>query len=585
MKKLMRKSSVLCVCFTLLFSGGCTSSEQEGEKVVSENESFTLFLDDMVVNLLDPSSTDINALFLYPEEIGLESDLYSLSYYTKEEYESSCEDAKEYLEQLHEFDYDALNDEQQIAYAVMEDTLEGIVEQSDMYYLTSNYFDVSSGVPQSLPMSLYFFNINTQKDLDSFISILTSTPTYFKQYVQHEIDRQNAGYGLSQLYMNDVIEKVQTFVNGQHTYITDSAYEKIDALDFLDETQKTEYKAQVDNAFQTSFIPAYSTLLTDLQAIEILVEDEGAGLADYENGIDYYEMIVEDDSGFTSIDEYRAYLLEKQEQYIGELQIMLFANMDLMDVDFEAIPYTSLTSIEALMEYFNEKVSESGNYPESSGLRYEMEILPASMQDIVTFEAAYFLSPLDSMDAKEKLVLNGDFSANSYNTVAHEGYPGHMYQYNYFKQSDAHLSRKLFSNLGYMEAWAMYSADDMNQYADDVEVAEFISLNNLLTYTFVLEIDLMIHYDNAPQQDVLDYIMTNFGLTQEEAMETYEQLLFSPGVFIPYYGYYYRLLDLKDEFMDESQENSERAFNELFLDLGPVPYAILEEQVNEVIGG
>ncbi len=246
--------------------------------------------------------------------------------------------------------------------------------------------------------------------------------------------------------------------------------------------------------------------------------------------------------------------------------------------------YTTIDDINELLAYFEEKVAESGDYPIIDSLSYHMEEVPTALQDIIQASAMYYISPLDELNSEERLVLNGSFSSNDYNTIAHEGYPGHMYQHNYFKSTGANIIRSLFGNLGYKEAWANYSGYQMNEYCDDPVLAELMRINELYSYALILDLDISIHYDNMDREDAVSYLVSAYGLGEEDATGLYEQLLENPGVFIPYYGYLYRFYDLKEQVIEiMGDDYSELVFHTLILDLGALPYDVLEERVLESI--
>ncbi len=579
MKKILQIGLSCSVVLSSLMLVGCEQKASKG------SEEFSLFADELVPELVGNESMDINFLFNDPAASGIDVEEYKLDYTTQEEYEDSIEESKAILEELKTFDYDALNEDQQLTHDVLEETLALSVEREDMYFLSTNYLDVNNGVPQNLSLHLYFYNIHTQLDLDSFIAILQSTPSVFKEYVAFEQVRQEEGFGLSKTYMNDVMEQIQTFIDGNHDYVIEGANAQIDALTFLDDAQKQEAKQAVLMAYQDNFIPAYHTLLEDLKNIEIKTEDENASLADYEGGKDYYALKIKEYTGFEDVEEYRTYLEEVKNEAIDELIALIMENPDIdLEQDLTAVPYTTIQDINELISFFQTTVEENDEYPLLDSLEFNMVELPESLREIIQASAMYFLSPIDQVDAQERLVLNGTFSPSDYGTVAHEGYPGHMYQHNYAKQAGHHPIRLLLANLGYSETWATYVAHDMNRYSDEPVMAKLVEINDLLTYAYILELDLNIHYDNATKEEVLTTFENEFGLTGDDAEEQYHQLLENPGVFIPYYGYYYRFLDLQEDVIEMlGDEYDAKEFHTLILDLGGLSYPLLEERVQEAL--
>ncbi len=578
MNKIIKSGMCLSLLFVSLSVAGCERKPTKG------SDEFAKYLDELVPELTGDEAMDYNLLLSDPTALGIDIEEYELPFTTKEDFEEGVVDAEEILEKIVEYDYETLNLDQQLSYDVLKYAMENVIEAQDMYYLTTNYLDVNNGIPQSLPLTLYFFNIDEQLDLDSFIAILTSTPEYYKDYVTLEEERQDEGFGMSQTYMDEVIEQIQTFVDGDHSYIVESASIKIDALTFLSDEEKVRAKQDVSDAYNNAFLVAYDSLLIDLKAIKINTEDDDASLADYDNGQEYYAQKIENYTSFDDVEEYRSYLAEVQEDVLIKYMTLLNEHPELQTMESMEVNYTSINDINELIAYFETQVEASEDFPLLDSLTYHMEEVPESLQEIIQASAMYYLSPLDELNSNERLVLNGSFTPDDYNTIAHEGYPGHMYQHNYVKNSGAHIIRMLFANLGYSETWATYSSNEMNDYSDDPVMAEFIELNEMYSYSLILNLDLEIHYDNLSREEAIAFLTTSFGLDEESANDQYEQLLQNPGVFIPYYGYYYRFLDLKEEVMTTMGDDfSAYEFHKLVLDLGALPFDMLEERVLESI--
>lgn len=573
MKRILKIGLSIALCISVF---ACSDKKEE------YSEDFAKYVDTLPEVLLGNTTTAINSFFDDPKAYGIDVEAYTLDYSTSEDYANSIKEIKEIKKKLKSFDYDDLSKEQQITYDVLKNFTNIEVNTEDFYYLKTNYFDVNSGVQSNLPLELWVYEFKNQIALDSFLSILQSTPDMFVKYIEFEKERQEKGFGMSKTYLDDVIDDFKSFNEGDHTYIITATNEKIDELDFIDEKEKQEYKEKIANAYENDFLPSFVYAQNELSTIQSNVAED-ASLADYQNGKDYYAYLIQSYTGFDSIEEYSDFLDEQESKIFKNVMKLSVKNPDLAEIDLNAIQYTNIDNINDLLKYLEEEVSESDAFPKLKKLDYHMEVVPEALREIFQAAAAYFLSALDNHDAKEKMILNGDYTQNDYNSIAHEGFPGHMYQYNYFKSVDHHIVRDLLSNLGYTEGWATYAATQACDFAEDQLGCEFMELNNDLIYLYFLRLDIMIHYEGASREEAYDYMRELFAVEDESVLsDQYEQLLENPAVFATYYGGKYQFMNLKEEAKDAwGDDYSDLKYNEAVLELGPLPFELLHKYMEE----
>lgn len=578
----MKKIIKLLLCITLVVSlSGCGSKKG--------SEEFSTFTKALPAKILKQSSMDINFLFDKPENYGIKKKVYGLDFTSLSDYKAYVKDMETIVDELGEYDYDALNKDQKITY----DLLQSLVDNEDetpienSYYLTTNYFDVSSGVQANLPLSLWNYEFKNQKSLDSFLAILKESPTYFKKYTDLEATRQKKGYGLSKVYMDDVIKNLHTIATTDQTYILDATFEKIEQATFITDEKKQSYKDEITTYFNDSFLPAFAQAEKDLSSIKIEKKGDGE-LASYKYGKDYYEQYICDELGFDSIKEYSEYL-DSTEKAVSNRVITLLRDypelltlmddMDALQNRMETMNLTSLTNANDVIQSLEQTVNTGKDFPAIQKLEYTMHEIPASMKETTTAVAAYFISAFDDTSGKdENMMFNGTFSQSDYTTLAHESFPGHMYQNNYFKTVKHDILRDILSASAYSEGWATYVEQKSCDYSDDPAMCNFSNINNQLAYLMVLKLDKKIHYDGITREEAYAYMRENLSdeLSDEDLSKQYEQLLQNPGVFSKYYGGLYRILDLKDKAVKKWDDKySDYRFNKAVLDLGALPMDLL----------
>lgn len=579
------KRWILVGALSLSLLGGC-------QKATKGSEEFQAYADSFPAILTEHISFDLNFLFEHPETYGIEKDIYTLDFISLEDYKSTMEKLEDKFAELDEYDYDQLNEDQKIVYRLMEYNAEDTgIDSETMYYLTTNYFDTNSGIQAQLPMTLWNYEFKNQKSVDSFLAVLKDAQSIFPKYVELEKIRQEKGFGISETYRKDVLDALHTINTTDQTYILDATNQKIDAVDFLNDAEKESYKAQIKTAFDEQFLPAFLACETALREMSIVKTGEGE-LASYPSGKEYYENIVCENAGVDTMKEYEKFLEEEEKNIIARLQDLMasypelskyFMDTDLLMEAFQNTEYTKSTTSLEVIETLEEAIANGEDFPKIKKLHYEMNQFPESMKDTTLAAAAYFLSAYDDTSGQdEHMILNGTFKQEDFTTIAHESFPGHMYQHNYFKTVEHHILRDLFSSNAYSEGWAKYIEGEVCDLSLDPAMCHLIDINNQLTYLTFLQLDKQIHYDGISRDDAYQFMKENFGVESEEDLaQQYEQLLENPGIFSTYYASCYRLLGLKDQAKEAwGSEYSDLRFHEMILNLGPLPMKLLMEEAN-----
>lgn len=582
MKKLVKLLLCCAICLPLF---GCGSSKKGSDE-------FAAYAKTLPAVLMESTGFDLNFFFDHPEKYGIKKDLYALDFMTLSDYKKQDKEYQKIEKALGDYDYDTLTKDQKITYDVLKAALKeddnDKLTVEDRYYLTTNYFDVSSGIQSSLPFGLWNYEFKNQKSLDSFIAVLEQAPEMFKKYVAFEETRQKKGYGMSKAYMDNVLNSLHAINNSDQSYILNATYEKIDNADFIPADKKQSYKDTITQAFNDKFLQAFKQTEADLSNVKILKKGDGE-LASYKGGKKYYESIVTNSAGVDTMKEYTKYLDKETDRIQNRLMDVVDEYPELMSLMsdsskiYEAISnakYTDLTDSTEVINYLEQQISTGKDFPKIKKLDYQMNIIPDSMKETTTAAAAYYVSAFDDNSGKdENMILNGSFSQSDFTSVAHESFPGHMYQHNYFKTVKHNVLRDLLSDSTYTEGWATYIQGESCKYTKEPGVCELNSINDQLTYLYVLELDKKIHYDGYSREKAYAYMKENFGITNEADLKAqYEQLLENPAVFTNYYVGLYQLLDLKEDAKDKwGNKYSDYRFHKAVLDLGPLPMNLLRE--------
>lgn len=212
---------------------------------------------------------------------------------------------------------------------------------------------------------------------------------------------------------------------------------------------------------------------------------------------------------------------------------------------------------------------------------------------------AYYLTPpIDDSDNNVIYIneKNSPVGLELYTTLAHEGYPGHLYQTVYSNRKllgqEDNLVRQILWYGGYQEGWAMYVEMKSFDYAGELleenghgELVPEILLeqhNRSLLLCLYSLLDIMIHYENASYDEVRE-VLNNCGITQESSvLAVYSYLVEEPANYLKYYLGYLEILDLKEEAKTLWGDGySDYAFHKFFLDCGPSDFTTVREALQK----
>lgn len=211
--------------------------------------------------------------------------------------------------------------------------------------------------------------------------------------------------------------------------------------------------------------------------------------------------------------------------------------------------------------------------------------------------AFYLTAPLDDTDNNVIYIneKNSPSGLELYTTLAHEGYPGHLYQTvysnRYFLENGENNVREILWYGGYQEGWAVYVEfrafdyasslmQEQNLNADSVLI-QLEKHNRSLQLCLYSLLDIMIHYDNASYAQVAD-VLDKFGISNPAATKAiYTYIAEEPCNYLKYYLGYLEILELQKETKELWGDNySDYAFHKFYLDCGPSDFTSLSERLH-----
>lgn len=560
--------------YTLLLSFALFLTACQGEKKGSEE--FEAFTREVFIEEVQCDAITLNYTLTHPENYGITDYTPTFGEFSIEEMQNSYAEMENYLAALKEFDYNSLTEDQQLTYDIFKEYLE-LQLSADDYILYLEALGPNTGLQAQLPVLLAEYHFTDKEDVESYLLLLEDLPRYFGQIADFEVQKSKAGLFMSDTTADSIISQCEKFLASREDNVLIEVFnDRVETLSFLTVEEKETFKKQNQNLVFTSVIPAYELLIEQIEALKGTGTNDG-GLCNFPKGKEYYEYLIASTTGSShsmkEIDEMLANGINT-----GIENMIEAANGDstvFEKVDTVVYPLTDPTeSIEFL------KVAIQENYPALEDVNYNIKYVHKSLEEDLS-PAFYLTPPLDNY-SENSIYINGysEYSLDDiFPTLAHEGYPGHLFQNVYFNQSNPDPLRMLLNFGGYSEGWATYvEMDSYSMMEMDQQAASIIMNNQMASLCMYAQMDLGINYYGWDLEDTLTYL-TNFGIDSEEAAkEVYQTMVAEPGNYMKYALGYLEIVELREQAEKKLGDDfSLKEWNTFFLDMGPAQFEVIEK--------
>ena len=563
--------------YPFLFCTGCqNTTSQKGE------EAFDKFTYDIFVEEVQSDAISLNYTLSNPENYGITEYTPTFGEFSIEDLQSSYAQMENYLTALNEFSYKDLTKEQQITYDIFKQYLELELSSTD-YMLYTNVLGPNTGLQAQLPVLLSEYHFNDKEDIETYLLLLEDLPRYFKEIADFQIQKSKVGLFMSDETANSIINQCKNFIKSKEDNVIIEVFnDRLDDLSFLSKEEMEDYKEQNKTLVFNYVIPSYESLIKQLEALKGTGTNEG-GLCHFPNGKDYYEYLIASKTGSShSMKEINNMLTESIRTGINNM--IQTANGD--SSIFEKVENTTypLTDPEEIIQYLKEAIKE--NYPNLETVNHTIKYVHESLEKDLS-PAFYLTPPLDNY-IENSIYINGysEYSMDDiFPVLAHEGYPGHLFQNVYFNQSSPNPLRALLSFGGYSEGWATYvEMDSYSMMNIDKDVASIIKNNQIATLCMYAQIDLGINYFGWTKEETSAYL-EEFGFSSEELTnEIYQTMIAEPANYMQYALGYLEIMELREQAEKKLKNDfSLKEWNTFFLDIGPAQFEVIENYMEDWI--
>lgn len=575
----MKKNNRYLVLLLTLISFALLSFSCSPKATKESADTFDTFINNMFINQVTQDTLTLNYSLAHPQDYGITEPVVSLGHYTLEEMKRTLVDAENNLAMLTRYDYKSLSKEQQLTYDILKESLSLELTSGNML-LYHEILGPTTGLQAQLPVLLAEYNFYTKQDIDTYAGLLPMIYDYFEEICEFERLKSEAGLFMSDKVANNIIDQCNAFIKETtNNYLIEIFNDKISSFEGLSEVEIRTYKAANENAVLNDVIPAYQLLINTLNGLKGTGKNDG-GLSTLPKGREYYEYLFRSNTGSD----------RPMKEIIQMLDTSLTTNLVALNTlmtndtnvyeEASALSYPLTDPVE-ILEYLKSAIRK--DFPECPEVNYDVKYVHKSLQKHLS-PAMYLVPAIDNY--KNNIIYinnNPDYNLDQiFNTLAHEGYPGHLYQSVYFRGTNPAPIRSLLDFGGYAEGWATYVEFYSYSLAGfSNNLAAFMEANMAANMALYCRLDVGINYEGWTLADTASFLK-DFGLTKSSTVDIlYTTMIEEPALY-PQYGVgYLEFMELKKTAAQTLLENFNlKEFHKFLLDIGPAQFDIIADRLN-----
>ena len=555
------------------------SSAEVSEEALAEQERFSAYTRELFLESALDNTINLHYTLADPEGFGITEYPITLGSFEEWTEEDILTDLDEMSVELKTYDYSLLTDEQKMTY----DILIHYIDTERLGASMSLYYEPlgpTTGAATQLPITFAEYKFYREQDVIDYLRLLPMLKDYFDSIMALQRRRADAGLFMTEATLDANLEICANFVaNPENNFLITSFTSRMEKIDWLDDQKKADYIAQNTAIVHDSIIPAFNALSDALEAMRGSCTEDG-GLARLPQGKEYFTYLMESRIGSDRDVSEMVELLESyQMNQLTRLQALFSANPALAQ-QFDSFEYT-YTDPEAALNYLKNCISE--DYPEIPETSFTINYVEKELEEVMS-PAFYMIPPLDRYLENTIYINNGSVDDDTiFTTLAHEGYPGHLYQNVYFNSNNSEPLRSMLSYLGYSEGWSTYVENESYAYDPKITdaLAEAYALNSSVILSVYALLDICINYLGWDRAQTGDYVEQFFGEQPAEVInEIYDAIAGDPCYYLAYHGGYIEILELRSIAETTLGDNFNlKEFHKFFLDLGECPFSLANQRL------
>lgn len=573
-----------------------------------QKNSFRTFCNNLFIEEISGDTLSLHYTLAEPEKFGIKKEEVVLPIYKKEYALENYKSLKDYCAALESFDPQKLSVEEQYTQRLLISSLSKELEGQQYFYL-QEMFSPSGGIQIQYPILMAEYTFRCKEDIEDYLALIKLTPSYFESYCKFTAQKVKKGFGMPDYSLEKVIDQCKTIItaedieNNSHFLITtfNERLAKAKQDNIISEKEAKQYAAINKKYLSTYLLPAYTELSEAMAAFSGMGKNND-GLCYFKDGQDYYSWLFARTTGSdTPIPKVYETLTQDYYNSMQTLRNDLITFQNTSSLTDEDFAYFSLSDSEDMLTDLTKQMEE--DFP-SITASFNIPSFSATVKDVSTSlesytAPAYYLVPPIDDNSQNSIYINQSSAPAGlelYTTLAHEGYPGHLYQTTYYQlyreKENLPYLRSTLNYGGYVEGWALYVEMLSFDYAANLLISDTGKTDYRLLYDIYKEerraslamlslLDVGIHYYGFTFDRVQE-LLKNHGISDEDtARDIYEYIVEEPGNYPKYYWGCLEILSLKEQAKEQlGNDYSDYAFHQFFLESGPSDFTSLQNRLS-----
>lgn len=534
----------------------------------------TLFREEMKSNTMN-----LHFTLKDPKAAGIDSYEITLGSLSGDSPHNQARQLKKLSEELKKYSHRSLKGKDRLTCRLLSDY---ISRQQNLaaYPYYDEPLTPSGGVTSQLPVLLAEYTFRNTRDIKDYLGLLSQMDTYFLGILDYEQKKADAGLFMSDEACLKVIEGCEVFTeHPDDNFLIDTFSNRLNAMDGLTDTQKNAYLKQHSKVLSDHVIPAYSQMIKGLTML-LGRGHNNWGLCNFPEGKAYYEAVVSADTGCDdSVEDLFSQIAKARREDLTFCQNLLEKNPKLASQSPK--PDAALKEENAMLSRLQKEILT--DFPAPPQTEVEICHVDPALSEYLA-PAFYITAPIDDI-SHNRIYINdakNDTDIYYFTTLAHEGYPGHLYQTICTSSYGAPEVRSLLNYPGYTEGWATYTEMQAFYYAGlNPDLASLLQHNQAATLSLYATADIGIHYFGWEKEKIAAF-WSEYGVDDTATVKRITDLILEePGNYLKYYVGYLKFRQMREQFALENKSFSVSAFHEAILRTGPSPFSVLEETVRD----
>ena len=561
----------------LLMLVSCAASEPE----MTESERFDAYTRQQFCDLVGENAVNLNYTLSRPEDWGIERLTEEPFGELDLDFTAMQEDLKQSRQELNSFDRDELTEAQQLTWDIIDFSLT-TQEQAVGRELYDDLLGPVTGQHTNMLITLAEFSFYEKADLDVYMALLEDLPRYFTYVADYERARADAGMIAAAETLNEAADYCEMIANAPEDCLLITGFaDRLAELDWLEETDRQNYETRNRELVCGPVADAYRAL--GECARELAAQGgEPQGLATcLDDGGKYYQLLMRSMVGSDrSLEDYQQLLVREISAGLAEMTALYQQDPEGYNAFASTVPQQGSLPPEEIIAQLRE--ASKDDFPPLAELPYTVKDVPAALEDY-TSPAFFMIPPIDSQDKNTIYINNAMLDPTTlFTTLAHEGYPGHLYQTVYTQLLDLDPLNNKLSASGYSEGWATYveyeyAYDYMNESETYRRLAR---VNSLLSLEISALVDMQVNWAGWSEDQLVEWLDA-MGFNGDAAGDLMAHVCAEPGNYMTYAGGYLEFMELRCTAEDTlGSAFDEMAFHTWLLDQGSAPFPLLADRLD-----